>query len=70
MGFRDGDGVVDEEDVSLSFAGGFWAVDGWRGIMASPGSRDEGASMVARGKSGSSKSVEVLVGDMAFYDAS
>ena len=58
--------MVDEEEVSLSFAEGFWAVDGCRGIMPSPGSRDEGASMLAKGKSGSSKSLGVLVGAMAF----
>ena len=71
MGLRDGDRVEDEEEeASLSFAVGVWAADGWRGIMFSPGSRDEGASMLAREKSGSSKVLGVLVGAMAFYDGS
>ena len=70
VGLRDGDGAEDEEEVSLSFAEGFWAVDGWRGIMPSPGSRDEGASMLARDKSGSSMSLGLLIGAMAFYDGS
>ena len=71
MGLRDGDRVVDEEEeASLSFAVGVWAADGWRGIMFSPGSRDEGASMLAREKSGSSKVLGVLVGAMAVYDGS
>lgn len=68
---RDGEGVGDEEEeVSLSFAVGSWVVDGWRGIMPWLGSRDEGASMLAREKSGSSKSLELFIGAMAFYDGS
>ena len=68
---RDDDGAEEEEeDVSLSFAVGSGAVDGWRGIMPWPGSRYEGASMLAKRKSGSSMSLEVLIGAMAFYDGS
>ncbi len=55
----DGDGVVGE---SLSSAEAFSATDRCRGIMSSPASRDNGALMLAREESKSSRSCELFVG--------
>lgn len=60
----------DEEEESLSFAGVFSTVGGCRAIMSLPGSRDEYAFMLARERSGSSNSLELMVDAMAFYDGS
>ena len=71
MDLRNGDGLVDEEEEeSLSFAEAVSAADGCREITSSLISRDEGTFKLAKGKSGSSKSLELFVGAMAFYDRS
>ena len=65
MGLRDLDGLEDEEEESLSFSGAFSAAEGSRDIMSLPASGDKDASILAKEKSGSSKSCEVFVVAMA-----